>query len=79
VEVTAKPAEDGDGIVVRLHDLDGGERTVELDFEAASPASACRVSPVEKDDEPLELRARTIRVPLNGRGITCLRVRFGRP
>jgi alpha-mannosidase len=77
VEVTAKPAEDGDGIVVRLHDLDGAERTVELDVEAASPISACRVSPVEEDGEPLELRARAIRVPLGGRGVTSLRVRFG--
>ena len=77
VEVTAKPAEDGDGIVVRLHDLDGGERTVQLDVEAGSPISACRVSPVEEDGEPLELRARAIRVPLGGRGVTSLRVRFG--
>jgi alpha-mannosidase len=76
VEVTAKPAEDGDGIVVRLHDLDGAERTVELGFEAAAPASACRVSPVEEDGEPLEVSGRAVRVPLGGRAVTSLRVRF---
>jgi hypothetical protein len=76
VEVTAKPAEDGDGIVVRLHDVVGAERTVELGFEAASPASACRVSPVEEDGEQLELAGRAVRVPLGGRAVTSLRVRF---
>jgi alpha-mannosidase len=77
VEMTAKPAEDGDGVVVRLHDVDGAERAVELHFEAATPASACRVSPVEEDGEPLELAGRAVRVPLGGRGVTSLRVRFG--
>ena len=76
--MTAKPAEDGDGIVVRLHDLDGAERTVELDFEVAAPASAYRVSPVEDDLESLELRGRAVRVPLGGRAVTSLRVRFER-
>jgi alpha-mannosidase len=76
VEVTAKPAEDGDGIVVRLHDLDGAERTVELGFEAAAPASACRVSPVEEDGESLEVSGRAVRAPLGGRAVTSLRVRF---
>jgi alpha-mannosidase len=78
VEVTAKPAEDGDGVVLRLNDLDGAERVVELDFEAAAPASACRVSPIEEHGEALELRGTTVRIPLAGRGVTSLRVRFER-
>jgi hypothetical protein len=77
LEVTAKPAEDGDGVVVRVHDLVGDERTVELRFEAAPPMSACRVSPVEEDGEPLELAGAAVRVPLAGRTVTSLRVRFG--
>jgi alpha-mannosidase len=78
VEVTAKPAEDGDGVVLRLHGLVGAERVVELDFEAAAPASACRVSPVEDDGEALELSGTSVRIPLAGRGVTSLRVRFER-
>jgi hypothetical protein len=76
--VTLKPADDGDGIVVRVHDLDGIDRTLGLDFIAAEPASACRVTPIEDDGEPLELRGRTVGVPLGGRAVTSLRVRFGR-
>jgi alpha-mannosidase len=76
LEVTAKPAENGDGIVVRLLDLDGAGRTVQLGFEAVAPASACRVSPVEEDGEPLDLDGRVIRVLLGGRAVTSLRIRF---
>jgi hypothetical protein len=78
LEVTAKPAENGDGIVLRVLDLDGAERTVDLVFEAVAPASAVRVSPVEEDREQLELTGNTVRVPLGGRTVTSLRVRFGR-
>jgi hypothetical protein len=77
IEVTAKPAENGDGIVLRVLDLDGSERTVELVFEAVVPVSAVRVSPVEEDQEPLELTRNTVRVQLRGRTVTSLRVRFG--
>jgi alpha-mannosidase len=78
IEVTAKPAENGDGIVLRVLDLDGSERTLELVFEAVVPVSAVRVSPVEEDQEPLELTRNTVRVQLRGRTVTSLRVRFGR-
>ena len=49
VELTAKPAEDGDGIVVRLHDQRGAEREVALRF-ATAPSSAAVVSPLELDE-----------------------------
>jgi alpha-mannosidase len=75
--VTLKPADNGDGVVIRLHDLDGTARTVELAFEVATPVSACRVSPIEEEREPLELSGPTVRVPLGGRAVTSLRVRFG--
>jgi alpha-mannosidase len=78
VEVTAKPAEDGDGVVVRVHDHDGTARTVELRLDAAAPASASLTSPVEEDRDALELDGRVLRVPLRGRGVTSLRVRFER-
>jgi alpha-mannosidase len=76
VEVTAKPAEDGDGILLRVHDLDGAERMVELAFDAAAPASACRTSPLEDDGEALGLDGRAVRLQLGGRSVTSLRVRF---
>ena len=78
VEVTAKPAEDGDGVLLRVHDLDGAERMVELAFDAAAPASACRTSPLEDDGEALGLDGRAVRLQLGGRSVTSLRVRFGK-
>jgi alpha-mannosidase len=76
--VTAKPAEDGDGIVVRVRDLGGAPPTVELRFEGAAPASATLTSPVEEDRESLAVAGRTVHVPLRGRAVTSLRVRFER-
>jgi hypothetical protein len=78
VEVTAKPAEDGDGVVLRLRDHGGASRTVELRFEAAAPASASLTSPVEEDRDALDVDRRTVRIPLGRRAVTSVRVRFER-
>jgi hypothetical protein len=76
VEVTAKPAEDGDGVVLRVRDLGGAQRTVDLRFDAATPASAASTSPVEEDGEALPIDGATVSVPLGTRGLTSVRVRF---
>ena len=52
VELTLKPAEDGDGIVVRLHDQRGEARDVTLRF-ATAPASVRVTSLLEEDREAL--------------------------
>jgi hypothetical protein len=76
VEVTAKPAQNRDGVVLRVRDHDGAPRTLELRFDAAAPVSASLTSPVEEERESLAVNGRVVRVPVAGRGITSVRVRF---
>jgi alpha-mannosidase len=75
VEVTAKPAEEGDGVVLRLNHSGREPSVVVLDF-ARAPASAHRVSPVEAEGEELALDGRSVRVPLRPRVLETIRVRF---
>jgi hypothetical protein len=77
VEVASKLAEDGDGIVVRLHDQRGEARDVTVRFTAAAPRSVQPTSVLEEDDgAALELRDRAVTVPLGARAVQSLRVRF---
>jgi alpha-mannosidase len=76
VEVTAKPAEDGDGIVVRLHSLSSETCEVPLRFAGLRPRSAQRVSPIEDRGEPLELDGETVPVTVAARALESVRVRF---
>jgi alpha-mannosidase len=75
VEVTAKPAEDGDGVVLRLNNVGQEPSVVALEF-AAAPASAYRVSPVETDGDELTVDGRKVLVPLGPRALEAVRVRF---
>jgi hypothetical protein len=76
VDVTAKPAEDGDGIVVRLRSLASEPLDVPLRFVGPSPRSAHRVSIVEDEGEPLEVDGETVRVAVAAHALESLRVRF---
>jgi alpha-mannosidase len=73
--LTAKPAENGDGLILRLQSL--RDQAEEIPVRAAlSPASACLTSPLEEDDAPLPIEGTTIRVPVGARAIQSVRVRF---
>jgi hypothetical protein len=73
--LTAKPAENGDGLILRLQSL--RDRTEEIPVRAAiTPASACLTSPLEEDGAPLPIEGTTIRVPVGARAIQSVRVRF---
>jgi alpha-mannosidase len=74
VELTLKPAEDGDGIVVRLHDQRGEPRTVRLRF-ATPPASVHRTSILEEDGEPLAPDDGAVAIEIGARELVSLRVR----
>ena len=77
VELACKLAEDGDGIVVRLHDQRGAARDVTVRFTAAAPRSVHPTSVLEEDDAaPLQLRDGAVTVPLGARALQSLRVRF---
>ncbi|MBA2520419.1 MAG: hypothetical protein H0V24_12190, partial [Chloroflexia bacterium] len=53
--VTAKPAEDGDGIIVRVQNLTERELTVPLSFPGPAPVSAVMTSPVEVNESELRV------------------------
>src|SRR5262249_32988255 len=46
LEVTVKPAEDGDGVVFRIRNLASEATTVPIELLAAPPDSACPTSPI---------------------------------
>jgi hypothetical protein len=79
LEMTVKPAEDGDGVVFRIRNLAPEATTVPVELLAAAPDSACRTSPIEVDKEPLEVAGRVVRVPVGARALETVRVRFAQP
>jgi alpha-mannosidase len=76
VLVTAKPADDGDGVVVRVQNLTGEERTVPLRFVAAAPQGAVLTSSVEVDGAALAVGEGAVGVPVGGLAVQSVRVRF---
>jgi alpha-mannosidase len=76
VLLTAKPAEDGDGIVVRVQNLRQEKSALPLTFESLKPVSAHATSPIENDLKALEVKDTTITVPLKPREIVCVKIRF---
>ena len=76
VLVTAKPAEDGDGVILRVQNLTGAHQTVPVTFSGATVASAVLTSPVEIDGEALAAHDGATDVPVAGRAVQSVRVRF---
>ncbi|WCB94857.1 hypothetical protein DSM104299_03597 [Baekduia alba] len=76
VEVGIKPAEDGDGAILRLRNVTPAAVTVPLRFLAAVPTSANVASPLEEDGDPLTVTDGAVSVPLAGSGTATVRVRF---
>ncbi len=76
VLVTAKPAEDGDGVVLRLRNIHGVRRDAAIAFRDVVPSSVCLTSPVEVDGDELPLDGSTVRVPMDALAVRSLRARF---
>lgn len=76
VLLTAKPAENGDGIIVRLQNLRPAAQQVPVRFATIIPRSACLTSPVEVDDQDLSLEGGVLRVTLEPMAIQSVRLRF---
>ena len=71
-----KPAEDGDGVIVRLYDIVGKGGDAQLTFGAA-PASVTRTDVLETADlGALPVQGNTVKVPVAPHAVVCLRVRF---
>ncbi|MFL5762189.1 MAG: glycosyl hydrolase-related protein [Thermomicrobiales bacterium] len=76
VVLTAKPADDNDGIIVRLQNLTPQSQSVPVRFEAAAPKSADLTSALEINGDALPVEGASITVPVDGLAIQTFRVRF---
>jgi alpha-mannosidase len=76
VLVTAKPADDGDGIIIRLQNLSDGEQAVPVRFPSAMAKTAKLTSPLEVDMDDLATGDGSVTVPVPGMAIQSIRVRF---
>jgi alpha-mannosidase len=76
VLLTAKPADDGDGIIVRIQNLSETDQSVPVRFLAAEPTSARLTTPLEIDGDALPVAGADIIVPVAGRAIQSVRIQF---
>jgi hypothetical protein len=71
-----KPADFGEGSVIRLQNLANEPHSAQLQFEAASPISATYTSPDERDTSSMPVRGNGITVEVGARSIQSIRVTF---
>ncbi len=75
---TWKPAEDGDGTILRLIDLGGSTRTVSLSTPLLAIDKAFQTDAVERNQKPLEVRSGAISCEIHPHEIVTIRL-LGRP
>ena len=75
---TWKPAEDGDGTILRLIDLGGSTRTVSLSTPLLAIDKAFQTDAVERNQKPLEVRSGAISAEIHPHEIVTIRL-LGRP
>jgi hypothetical protein len=76
ITLTAKPAENGDGVIVRVQNVSSEAIAVPVTFEATAPSAAIATTILEEDGEQLSVDETTVTVPVPGMGIQSVRVRF---
>jgi hypothetical protein len=76
VTAWAKPAENGDGIIVRVQNLSTDPVDVPVTVLAAQPSSAVTTSPLEIDDTTIALDGATATVRVGADDIQSVRFRF---
>src|SRR6476620_2939214 len=76
VLITAKPADDGDGIIARVQNLSEQDQSVPLAFHSAQPKGANLTSSLELNGNTVEPNGATVTVPIKGLAIQSVRVRF---
>lgn len=76
ITVTAKPADDGDGIIVRLQNIAADPVDVPLTIQSAKPSGATLTSPLEIDDTTVQISGSTVVIPVGARDIQSVRLRF---
>jgi alpha-mannosidase len=70
-----KRAEDGDGLIVRLRDVSGVDRTVHVRMQGFVVEEVMRTDAVERNLAELRFEGRTVSVPVTGNGLATIRLR----
>ena len=76
VTITAKPADDGDGIIIRLQNIATDPVDVPIAIHSAQPRSATLTSSLEIDDTTLPIDGSSITVHVGARDVQSVRIRF---
>jgi hypothetical protein len=77
-EVTAlKQAEDGDGVILRLHEHAGGDAACRLESPVFPVRSAVLANGVEQAGSPLPVSGNAVRVPVKPHQFATVRLRLG--
>jgi hypothetical protein len=71
-----KPADFGDGIILRLQNITEEAATATIQFVASKPASAVLTSPDERDSDAVALDGNAVRVEVPVKSVQSVRVRF---
>ena len=77
VLVSAKPAEDGNGLILRVENLRREAQAARVRIHAAEVASAVLTTPIEDDVRALEVDGDAVIVPLAGLAFETVRVVLG--
>jgi alpha-mannosidase len=74
VLLSAKPAEDGNGLILRLENLRREPQRAAVRLHVGTPASASLTTPIEVDVRDLEVSGDVVIVPLEGLAFETVRV-----
>lgn len=72
--MSAKPAEDGDGIILRLENLRREAQLTRVRIHVGRVATATATSPIETDVRDLEVDGDTVTVSLAGLAFETVRI-----
>jgi alpha-mannosidase len=71
----AKPAEDGDGLILRLQEVQGIDQILPVE-SGVDIVAACLTSPLEEDGAPLTVDGRSVHIPIHAHALQSVRFRF---
>jgi len=74
--ITAKPADDQKGIILRLQNVTENETECRLSLPELQLGSACSVSPIEEDQEELVIKNNSIICNVAARAVKSIRLQF---
>ena len=74
VLVSAKPAEDGNGLILRVENLRREAQDARVRIHAGTLAAASLTTPIEDDVRPLQVEGDAVVVPLGGLAFETVRV-----